>query len=109
MGKQKLGLLQLLATQLWMDCLFSRDPARVIIMQKADVYHDAFPHIILCVSFTLFVVFDVSSSYGAAAGSAETRSTCYCVPRSNYNTNLLFLFLWAQSQYLDDDATLGRP
>ena len=34
-------------------------------MQKADVYHDAFPHIILCVSFTLFVVFDVSSSYGA--------------------------------------------
>ena len=36
-------------------------------MQKADVYHDAFPHIILCVSFTLFVVFDVSSSYGAAS------------------------------------------
>ena len=47
-----------------MDCLFRW----VIIMQKADVYHDAFPHIILCVSFTLFVVFDVSSSYGASAG-----------------------------------------
>ena len=49
-----------------MDCLFRW----VIIMQKADVYHDAFPHIILCVSFTLFVVFDVSSSYGAIAGLA---------------------------------------
>ena len=51
-----------------MDCLFRW----VIIMQKADVYHDAFPHIILCVSFTLFVVFDVSSSYGASAGLLAT-------------------------------------
>ena len=39
-------------------------------MQKADVYHDAFPHIILCVSFTLFAVFDVSSS--AAATHLDT-------------------------------------